>query len=87
MEENKTNKIAFTERFIAKVKEWRGTILGIVLGGIGGYLYYRLVGCSSGACPITSNPWMSILWGIALGYLLGESFNKNKKKTQNHEQP
>ncbi|HNZ42503.1 MAG TPA: DUF6132 family protein [Bacteroidales bacterium] len=67
------------------MKEFRGSIIGVIVGGIGGYLYYRLVGCSTGACPITSNPWMSILWGIALGYLLGETFNKNKKKTQNHE--
>ena len=27
-----------------------------VVGLIAGFLYYRLVGCASGSCPITSNP-------------------------------
>ena len=27
-----------------------------IIGAIGGFLYYRFVGCASGACPITSNP-------------------------------
>lgn len=25
-------------------------------GGVGGWLYYRYVGCAAGACTITSNP-------------------------------
>ncbi|MEI3072144.1 MAG: hypothetical protein ACLR8L_11105 [Oscillospiraceae bacterium] len=25
-------------------------------GGVGGWLYYRYVGCATGACAITSNP-------------------------------
>ena len=25
-------------------------------GGVGGWLYYRYVGCAAGACAITSNP-------------------------------
>ena len=26
------------------------------VGGVGGWLYYRYVGCAAGACAITSNP-------------------------------
>ena len=25
-------------------------------GGVGGWLYYRYLGCAAGACAITSNP-------------------------------
>ena len=45
--------------------------LGCACLGAGlGYLYYRLVGCSSGHCPITSNPWLSMIYGATLGTLL-----------------
>lgn len=40
-------------------------------GGVGGYLYYLLIGCASGACAITSNPLISTLYGAVLGLLLG----------------
>ncbi|KAF0197271.1 MAG: hypothetical protein FD166_1913 [Bacteroidetes bacterium] len=57
-------------------------ISGIALGIIGGYLYYRFVGCSSGGCAITSNPYMSMLWGGVLGYLLADIFKlKDAKKS------
>jgi len=45
-------------------------IIGIVLGGVIGFLYYRFVGCSSGTCPITSNPFSSIIYGAVIGYLM-----------------
>lgn len=45
-----------------------------VLGGaVAGYLYYRLVGCRSGACPITSSPIISSLYGAMLGFLMSRS--------------
>jgi hypothetical protein len=43
----------------------------IVGGGALGFAYYKFVGCSSGACPITSNPWLSTLYGALVGYLIG----------------
>lgn len=54
------------------------TIVGIVLGAIGGYLYYAKVGCVSGTCPLTSNPWISTFWGALIGYLLFDMFRKKK---------
>lgn len=42
-----------------------------VLGAVGGLLYQRNVGCTSGGCPITSDPWVSTLYGAVLGWLLG----------------
>ena len=43
--------------------------LGIALGGILGYAYYYFIGCNSGSCPITSNPWNSTITGMVLGLI------------------
>jgi len=49
--------------------------MGAVVGGVLGFLYYKFVGCSSGACPLTSNPVISSLYGMGLGALVASSFN------------
>ncbi len=48
-------------------------ILGTVIGAVLGYLYYKLVGCQSGTCPITSNPYASLLYGAVLGFLISNA--------------
>ena len=48
-------------------------ILGILIGGASGFLYYYLIGCRSGTCPITSNPLSSILFGAIFGGLLAST--------------
>ena len=45
-------------------------LIGITVGGLIGYILYRIVGCSTGACPITSNPWISSIYGAILGLLI-----------------
>lgn len=62
----------YNRKFIAPVS-------GILLGTLGGYLYYHFVGCQSGTCAITSNPYLSMLWGAAVGYLVGDMFTGRKK--------
>ena len=54
------------------------SILGIVAGAIGGYLYYHFVGCASGTCAITSNPLNSTLYGAMMGGLFLNMFNVEK---------
>jgi len=54
------------------------SLIGLVLGATGGLLYYYLVGCKSGSCPITSNPWGSLAWGLIMGWLVGGMFYKEK---------
>ena len=56
-------------------------VIGAVVGALGGYLYYIEIGCNSGSCAITSNPYLSMLWGAAIGYLLLDMFKRRKKKS------
>ena len=42
-------------------------VIGITLGATAGFTYYATVGCASGGCPITSNPWISTGWGAVIG--------------------
>jgi len=60
-------------------KNWT-YILGALLGVLGGYLYWRFVGCSSGSCPITSSPLMSSLYGLVIGSLIGGLFKAKEKR-------
>lgn len=53
---------------------------GLVLGAMGGYLYYLTVGCSTGACAITSSPYISTLWGGVMGYLIGDLLSGKREK-------
>lgn len=52
--------------------------VGLIVGAIGGYIYYLTVGCASGTCAITSSPWLSTLWGGAMGYLIGDLISGKK---------
>jgi len=42
-------------------------LIGVVVGGVLGYTYYATIGCSTGACPITSSPVVSTFWGALIG--------------------
>ena len=48
-------------------------------GLIGGYAYYYYVGCASGACVLSSNPYISTLYGGLLGGLTGSLLVKKPK--------
>jgi hypothetical protein len=55
------------------------TLTGVAAGGILGFLYWKFVGCASGACAITSKPLNSSLYGMLMGGLLFSNFNLTKK--------
>jgi hypothetical protein len=56
-------------------------IVEITAGGIGGFAYYHYVGCESGTCPITSNPYLTVIYGAIMGYLLFDMFKKKEHGT------
>ena len=56
-------------------------ILPIFAGALLGFAYYYYVGCVSGSCAITSNPYISTVYGGLLGGLL--SFPSKRKKKEN----
>lgn len=54
------------------------TLIGILIGALGGYLYYHYIGCASGTCMITSKPFNSTLYGALMGGLLFNIFETKK---------
>jgi hypothetical protein len=48
----------------------QGLLLPVVGGAALGYLYHRVVGCRTGACPITARWWTSSGYGALMGYML-----------------
>jgi Family of unknown function (DUF6132) len=44
--------------------------LFIIGGAIAGYAYYRFVGCRTGTCPISGNPYISTIYGALMGFLI-----------------
>ncbi len=57
-------------------------LLGVVIGALGGYLFWLYIGCSSGSCPITSSPFLSSLWGAVMGGLLFSIFKREEKSNE-----
>jgi hypothetical protein len=55
---------------IGKRKKMIKIIVGVIIGAALGFGYYKLVGCASGTCPITSNPWISTLYGAVMGAVI-----------------
>lgn len=52
------------------------SVIGIAVGAIAGFMYWKFVGCASGTCMITSKPINSTLYGSLMGYLLLNIFKK-----------
>lgn len=60
-------------------KKYKLTIIGVIIGGVLGYLYYLFIGCASGTCKITSNPLNSSLYFALMGGLLFSFFERKPK--------
>lgn len=56
------------------------TAIGIIAGAVAGYLYYHFIGCQTGACPLTSQPVPTTLYGAFTGGLIFNSFTGKKKQ-------
>jgi hypothetical protein len=66
----RSDRAAMTVTTTTKKKSQMKLVLFVLGGAVVGYLYYRLVGCRSGTCPITSSPIISSLYGALMGFLL-----------------
>lgn len=61
-------------------------IAGIIIGAIGGYLYWQQIGCTGGTCAITSKWHNSTAYGALMGGLLFSMFKKDVKENDNNKQ-
>ena len=64
--------------FFSTLNVWQKRSVAGIIGAAAGYAYYYYIGCMSGTCPITSNPYISTLYGTVLGMML----INGKKKTR-----
>jgi hypothetical protein len=46
-------------------------IIGGAIGAAIGFLFYYFIGCRTGSCAITSNPYFSALYGFIAGIIIG----------------
>ena len=69
---NSTPKPKSIKEFFKSWYFWK-PFLGVIIGGLGGFLFFYFVGCKSGSCAITSNPVSSILMGSFLGFFITSS--------------
>ena len=62
------------------MNKWSKRILTVITGGLLGFAYYYFIGCNTGSCPITSNPYISTIYGAVIGLILAIP---SKKSDQN----
>jgi hypothetical protein len=65
----------FVLRAIAH-KKWIKRSVFTITGASAGFAYYYFIGCNSGTCPISSNPYISTAYGAVMGMII--SFTKNE---------
>ncbi len=64
-----------------KVLQTARKLLPVLIGAVAGFAYYYFIGCHSGTCPITSNPYISTGYGAMMGVI----YMLPTKKTQKSE--
>lgn len=69
--------------FFKSLTVWHKRGIAAVIGGAGGYAYYYYIGCISGTCAITSNPYISTVYGMAMAALLINSPKKKETEDNN----
>ena len=58
-------------------------LAGSLLGGAFGYfILYRVIGCATGTCAITANPYTATFYGVVIGLLIANMFSSSSKKAK-----
>lgn len=57
--------------------------LPVLIGSVLGYAYYYFIGCNTGSCPITSNPYTTTIYGALIGAIWSFPTSKKDKKEVN----
>ena len=57
-------------------------ILPVVVGAALGYAYYYFIGCRTGSCPISGNPYISTVYGAFAGFVFALPSKKKIKKNE-----
>lgn len=75
--------LVYVQKLAKMVSNWihknRLGLIGLMVGAIAGFAYWKFIGCASGTCMITSKPLNSSLYGAIMGYLLFSMFKKEAK--------
>ncbi len=58
---------------------WQRRVVFGCVGAIGGFAHYYFIGCASGACPISSNPYISTAYGTMISLFVP----RQNKKSEN----
>ena len=69
--------------FLKQLPLWQKRGIASVLGGIAGFSYYYYIGCASGTCAITSNPYISTGYGMLFAALLISKPKADQKEETN----
>ncbi|MFA8434096.1 MAG: hypothetical protein ACEPOZ_06225 [Marinifilaceae bacterium] len=67
------------ERIAVFLRSHRYTLIGGILGLVGGFFYWKYVGCVTGSCPIQNNWYTMVPYGGLFGLVVGGMFRGKKK--------
>ena len=65
---------------------WVFIAIGVLVGGVCGWIYWSSIGCSSGGCIISAHPLNSTLYGSLMGGLTGSTIHGFIQKRSPNEQ-
>ncbi len=63
-------------------KRFSRLVLGLVAGALVGLLYWKFVGCQSGTCPLTSNPYKSVIIFSFMGLLMAKEKSSGRAEVK-----
>lgn len=58
--------------------------IAIIIGMLIGFAYYWFIGCNTGTCIISGNPYISSIYGGVLSFLIYSLFEKKPEVDECH---